>query len=100
MPGRSNDSAMTAAERHLAREVRAAHLPVVAALLRTLVFQRAVSACHSRRVVSRLLVKQLKPGIVLALKQQGFDLVFVTTINVHPAPGQTALLLPKPGAMV
>ncbi len=45
--------------------------------------------------LARLLVNQLKPGLVSALEQTGFDLVFVTTIEVHPAPGQTALLLPE-----
>jgi hypothetical protein len=43
--------------------------------------------------LARLWVNQFKSGIVSALEQQGPDLVFVTTIEVHPAPGQTALLL-------
>jgi hypothetical protein len=43
--------------------------------------------------LARLLVDLLKPGIVSALERSGIDLVFVTTIEVHPAPGKTALLL-------
>jgi hypothetical protein len=45
--------------------------------------------------LARLLANQLTSGIVSALEQSGFDLVFVTTLEVHPAPGQTALLLPE-----
>jgi hypothetical protein len=45
--------------------------------------------------LARLLVDLLQPGIVSALEQQGSDLVFVTTLEVHPAPGQTAVLLPE-----
>jgi len=43
--------------------------------------------------LARLLVDQFKSGIVSALEQPGIDLVFVTTLEVHPAPGQTAVLL-------
>ncbi|HXN15261.1 MAG TPA: exosortase H-associated membrane protein [Usitatibacter sp.] len=43
--------------------------------------------------VARLWVDTFKSGIVSALERSGFDLVFVTTLKVHPAPGQTALLL-------
>lgn len=42
-----------------------------------------------------LLVDQFKSGIVSALEHPGFDLVFVTTLEVQPEPGQTALLLPE-----
>ena len=42
-----------------------------------------------------LLVDQFKSGIVSALEHPGFDLVFVTTIETHPAPGQTAVLVPE-----
>lgn len=42
-----------------------------------------------------LLVDQFKSGIVSALEHPGFDLVFVTTIEIHPEPGQTAVLLPE-----
>lgn len=42
-----------------------------------------------------LLVDQFKSGIVSALEQPGIDLVFVTTLEVHPEPGQTALLVPE-----
>lgn len=42
-----------------------------------------------------LLVKQFKSGIVSALEHPAIDLVFVTTLEVHPEPGMTALLLPE-----
>ena len=45
--------------------------------------------------LARLLVNQLTTRIVSALEQSRFDLVFVTTLEVHPAPGQSALLLPE-----
>jgi len=35
----------------------------------------------------------LKPGLVSALERQGSDLVFVTTLLVHPAPGETGVLV-------
>lgn len=44
---------------------------------------------------SRVLIDAFKPGIVSALERSAIDLVFVTSIKVHPAPGQTALLLPE-----
>lgn len=50
--------------------------------------------------LARLWVDQFKSGIVSALEQQGPDLVFVTTIEVHPAPGQTALLLPEVNSLL
>jgi hypothetical protein len=40
-------------------------------------------------------VNQVAPGIVSALEQPGLDLIFVTTLKVHPAPGQAALLVPE-----
>lgn len=43
--------------------------------------------------LARLLLDWFKPGIVSALERSGLDLVFVTTIEVHPAPGKTAFLL-------
>lgn len=43
--------------------------------------------------LARLLVDLFKPGIVSALERSGLDLVFVTTLEVHPAPGKTAFLL-------
>lgn len=43
--------------------------------------------------LARLVVDLFKPGIVSALEQTGFNLVFVTTLEVHPAPGKTAFLL-------
>jgi hypothetical protein len=45
--------------------------------------------------LARVWVNWFRPGIVSALERQGFELVFVTTIEVHPAPGQTAVLLPE-----
>ena len=40
-------------------------------------------------------VGQFKSGIVSTLEHPGFDLVFVTTLEMHPEPGQTAVLLPE-----
>lgn len=45
--------------------------------------------------LARVSVNWFKPGLVSALEQSGIDLVFVTTIQVHPVPGQTGLLLPE-----
>lgn len=45
--------------------------------------------------LSRLMVGLFGPGIVSALERSGMDLVFVTTLQVQPSPGQTALLLPE-----
>ncbi|MHB1292563.1 MAG: exosortase H-associated membrane protein [Sulfuricella sp.] len=42
-----------------------------------------------------LLVQQFTSGIVSALEHPAIDLVFVTTLEVHPEPGMTALLLPE-----
>ncbi len=50
--------------------------------------------------LARVLVNWFRPGIVSALEQQGFALVFVTTIEVHPAPGQTAVLLPEVNPLI
>jgi hypothetical protein len=43
--------------------------------------------------LARVLVELFKSGIVSALERSGFELVFVTTLEVHPVPGQTAVLL-------
>ncbi len=40
-----------------------------------------------------LIVELFRAGLVSALERQGADLVFVTTIAVHPAPGQVGVLL-------
>ena len=40
---------------------------------------------------SRVMIDAFKPGIVTALERSAIDLVFVTSIKVHPAPGQTLL---------
>lgn len=56
------------------------------------------TAKYHTAVVGRLaqfLLNQFKSGIVSALEQPGLDLVFVTSIKVQPAPGQTGLLLPE-----
>jgi hypothetical protein len=45
--------------------------------------------------LARFVVERFKPGIVSALERSGLDLVFVTALEVHPAPGQTAVLLPE-----
>jgi len=45
--------------------------------------------------LAHLLVDQFKSGIVSTLEQTGINLVFVTTLEVQPEPGQTALLLPE-----
>jgi hypothetical protein len=49
---------------------------------------------------ARLLVDQFRSGLVSALEQPGLDLVFVTTVKVQPAPGQTALLLPEVNPLI
>jgi hypothetical protein len=43
--------------------------------------------------VARALVLALKPGLVSALERQGSDLVFVTTLLVHPTPDATGVLV-------
>ena len=45
--------------------------------------------------LARILVDQFHPGVVSSLEQSGLDLVFVTTLVVHPAPGQSAVLTPE-----
>ena len=50
--------------------------------------------------LARLFANQFTTGIVSALEQTGTVLVFVTTIKVHPAPGQTALLVPEVNPML
>ncbi|MCY7387650.1 MAG: hypothetical protein LH481_06250 [Burkholderiales bacterium] len=45
--------------------------------------------------LARLIVNQLTSGVISAIEQTGPTLVFVTSIKVHPAAGQTALLLPE-----
>jgi len=93
MPGRSR-------RRHhddgfpLARKVCSEHHPVVAALLRGLVFQRAVSPLPLPVRWLACCWASFKPGIVSALEQSGSFLEFVTDIVVHPAPGVTAVLTP------
>ena len=45
--------------------------------------------------LARMLVNQFTTGIVSALERSGLNMVFVTTIKVHPELGQTALLTPE-----
>jgi hypothetical protein len=45
--------------------------------------------------LARVLIDQFKSGLIATLEQSGFLLVFVTTIEVHPAPGQTGVLAPE-----
>lgn len=42
----------------------------------------------------------LAPGVVDTVERAGSTLVFVTTLRVHPAPGQEAVLVPEVGAPV
>jgi hypothetical protein len=42
----------------------------------------------------------LTPGIVETVERTGSSLAFVTTLRVHPAPGQEAVLVPEVGALV
>jgi len=44
---------------------------------------------------ARLLAGLVAPGVVSGVERQGSDLVFVTTLEVHPGPGLTAVLLPE-----
>jgi hypothetical protein len=50
--------------------------------------------------LARIFIDEFKSGIVTALERSGVDLVFVTSVKVHPAPGRTALLLPDVNPMV
>jgi hypothetical protein len=50
--------------------------------------------------LARIFIDQFQSGIVTELERSGVDLVFVTSIKVHPAPGQTALLLPDVNPLV
>jgi hypothetical protein len=43
--------------------------------------------------LARALVLALKPGLVSGLERQGSDLVFVTTLLVHPTPDATGVLV-------
>ena len=45
--------------------------------------------------LARMLVNGFTNGIVSALERSGLNMVFVTTIKVHPELGQTALLTPE-----
>lgn len=57
----------------------------------------AVARYHAKLAgwLAHLFVDLFKPGIVTAVEQPLLDLMFVTTIKVHPTPAQTALLLPE-----
>jgi len=47
-----------------------------------------------------LLVNEIAAGTVTALERSGLGLVFVTTLEVHPAPGMTGLLLPEVNPLI
>jgi len=62
-----------------------------------------VSAPYLAAIAGRLargLVDLVRPGIVSGLERGGIDLVFVTTIEVRAAAGQTAVLLPEVNPMI
>jgi hypothetical protein len=42
-----------------------------------------------------MLIGLVAPGVVSDIEREGFELVFVTTLEVHPAPGLTAVLMPQ-----
>ncbi len=50
--------------------------------------------------LARLMINTLTTGIVTAIERDGASLTFVTSLTVHPAPGQTALLLPEVNAFL
>lgn len=50
--------------------------------------------------IARVWVDLFKSGLVSALERQGSELVFVTTLKVQPAPGQTALLVPDVNSLL
>jgi len=45
--------------------------------------------------LARGLIDLFAPGVVSGLERQGSDLLFVTTLEVHPGPGLTAVLVPE-----
>jgi hypothetical protein len=45
--------------------------------------------------LARLWVDQFQSGLISALEPSGFDLLFVSTLQVQSAPGQFGLLLPE-----
>ena len=45
--------------------------------------------------LARAFIDALHSGLVTALEQPGLNIVFVTSIEVHPSPDETALLLPE-----
>ncbi len=45
--------------------------------------------------LARMLMNEFTTGIVSAIEQSGLNMVFVTTIKVHPELGRTALLTPE-----
>jgi hypothetical protein len=49
---------------------------------------------------ARILVEQVKPGIVSAWERSGFDVVFVTTLEVQSAPGQAGVLVPEVNSLL
>jgi hypothetical protein len=54
-----------------------------------------LAGMHSMVVgrIAWVLTALVAPGVVAGIEREGFDLVFVTTLEVHPAPGLTAVLM-------
>ena len=46
------------------------------------------------------LIGLLTSGVVSSMEQPGLDLLFVTTIKVHPVPGQTAIVVPEVNSLI
>ena len=61
-----------------------------------------IAPYHSAVVgkLARMLVNEFTTGIVSALERSGLNMVFVTTIQVHPELGQTALLTPEVNPLI
>jgi hypothetical protein len=51
-------------------------------------------------VVARAMIDLMAPGVVSEVERAASALVFVTTLEVHPAAGQTALLVPEVNALI
>lgn len=51
-------------------------------------------------MLARVWVDLFKSGLVSAIERQGSEVAFVTTLQVHPAPGQTALLVPDVNSLL
>src|SRR3954469_17773465 len=47
-----------------------------------------------------LLVELFKPGLVSGVEREAFELVFVTNIEIHPTPEQTAVFLAEVNSLL